>query len=1218
MTIASSYIPIDRRWASATGEDLPERMSGAALFVDISGFTPLTEALVLELGHRRGAEELTRQINAVYDALISTLYRFGGSVISFSGDSVTCWLRDDDGRRAVACGLAMQATMAQFAEVRTVSGRIISLGVKVAAAVGPVRRFVVGQGNAAETMLIDTMAGVTLSHMVQAEAVARRGEVVVHETAVTLLQPHLDIAEWRSDHFAVVTGLRLDVAETPWQDLPNPLSDDQIQKWLLPSVYQRLQGGQGEFLAELRPVVAMFCRFTGLDYDADEQAPAHLDAFMTQTQRVLHRLGGSLLQLTIGDKGSYFYAAFGAPTAHEDDAVRAAAAALEFQRMFSGFDFLETMQIGISLGRMRVGAYGSSVRRTYGAIGDAVNLAARLMMFAAAGEIIVSDNVREAAGNLFQWESRAATKVKGKGTAVAIYRLVSQKQAQQMHLLEPSYRLPMVGRMAELTLLNEKLDMAHFGNGQIVGITAEAGMGKSRLAAEVIRLAAGQGFTLYGGECQSFGTNSSYMVWQGVFRDFFGLDGNLSTAAQIEQVTAVLGEIDAALLPRLPLLGPVLNLTIPDNDLTAPLDAKIRKSSLESLLVTCLQARARLQPLLLVLEDIHWLDPLSFDLIGVLARAIQFDPILLLLVYRPPDRQREQMPKVDHLPYFMEIEVADFTEAEADRLIQLKLQQFFGKDTAVPDTFRAAITSRAAGNPFYIEEILNYISDLGVNPADDAQMAQIDLPDSIHSLILSRIDQLDERQQITIRVASVIGRLFPAAMVWGVYPELGESQVVRQDLDMLSDLELTPLDSPEPELTYLFKHVMTQQVAYESLPFATRARLHGEIGAYIEQTHADKLDRFLDLLAFHYSRSENEAKRRVYLLRAGEAAQAKYANAAALDYLQRGLALLPAAEQVPVLMRLGEVLELVGRWTMAHEHYQQAMHQADIDRDAVSKARAQLAIGELQRKTGKYAEAASWYAQARMVDDAAVAAKALICAGTLAAQQGNFDEANRLYDDSLAIRRRLNDQRNAANVLNNMAIVARLQGDYQRSRMLHEEALAIRRELGDRWAIATSLNNLGNVLTDLEELAAARRYLDEAVAIQREIGDKWYTANALNNLGNVARDQGDLKQAAVLYAESLTINRELDDKWALAYLLEDVAVLAGQQGAAERALRLAGAAAAVRQTINSPLSAVEQGKLDRRLTAARAMRGESAALADFQLGQAMVLETAVSEALAGL
>ena len=180
--------------------------------------------------------------------------------------------------------------------------------------------------------------------------------------------------------------------------------------------------------------------------------------------------------------------------------------------------------------------------------------------------------------------------------------------------------------------------------------------------------------------------------------------------------------------------------------------------------------------------------------------------------------------------------------------------------------------ARSQGNPFYLEELLNYVRDRGLDPAD---LNKIELPDSLHTLILSRIDQLSEREKTTLRVASIVGRLFRAEWLTGYYPELGGMNRVQSDLEQLAELDITPLDTPEPELAYLFKHIVTHEVTYESLPFATRAKLHEQLAAYLErQIAAGALTEasLLDTLVYHYERSDNPAKQREYLQKAGQAA----------------------------------------------------------------------------------------------------------------------------------------------------------------------------------------------------------------------------------------------------------------------------------------------------------------------------------------------------------
>ena len=1220
MESLSAYMPIDRYLALVASKSLPDRNHGAALFADISGFTPLTEALARELGPQRGAEELTRHLNLVYDALIGELHRYGGSVISFSGDAITCWFEGDSGLFATACALSMQQTMGRFTSVALPSGQTLALAMKVAVSTGPARRFLVGD---ASIQVIDALAGAILDQLAAAEHLAGKGEIVLDPAAVAALAEQVRVDEWRVDEngqrFGVVRDMVKPIAPLPWAPVrADALRDEQVRPWLLPPVYERLSSGQGEFLAELRPAVALFLLFGGIDYDTDEEAQTKLDSYIRAVQKVVVRYEGSLLQLTIGDKGSYLYVAFGAPLAHEDDIVRAASAALELRSLKGDFPYIHDVRIGISRGRMRTGAYGGAMRRTYGVLGDDVNLAARLMQAAVPGQILASRAAYQGAEAEFEWERLPDIRVKGKVEPVAIFSLIGARERRAVRLQEPEYALPMVGREAELEIGSRKIDQARGGRGQILGITGEAGIGKSRLAAEIIRSAGEKQIVGYGGECLSYGTNTSYLVWHSIWRSFFGVDPAWSLEKQVKMLTRQLRMIDAAFVPRLPLLGAALNLPIPDNDLTQSFDAQLRKTSLESLLVDCVRARARMTPTMFVLEDCHWLDPLSHDLLEAIGRAIADVPVLIVMAYRPPEVQRLQAPRVSQLPHFTEIRLTSFTPQEAEELIRLKLERFFGPHVAAPRDVVDRLVTRAEGNPFYIEELLNYLQDRGIDPQDSRALEQLDLPASLHSLILARIDQVTERQKTTLRVAAVVGRLFRAAMLWGAYPPLGGPQQVKVDLDALSRLELTSLDA-EPELTYIFKHIVTQEVAYESLPFATRAMLHGQIAEYIERSHPQAPDQQVDLLAFHYDRSENEPKKREYLLRAGEAAQGRYANAAAIDYYRRVLRLLPAAQQVPVRLKLGQVLEVTGNWDESLDAYRQALELAQGLGDRQAQSRSQAATGELLRKRGRYDEAGQWLAQARAgfeaLGDEAGVGLTLHYAGSLAAQQGNTEAARALYGESLAIRRRLDDKPQIANLLSNLGIVARLRGEYASAHALHEEALAIRRELKDRRAVGVSLNNLGFVAQEQGNHAEARARLEEAVALNREVGDKQNTAIALNNLGNVVRSQGDYAAANELYRESVILYRELGDRWALAYALEDAGVLAVMQGRADRALRLVEAALTVRETIGAPRSSVEQEKLARALAPAREALSDAEQEASRAQGRAMSLDQAIEYAL---
>lgn len=885
------FIPQDRLRAIANNTPLPDRTSGSVLFADISGFTALTESLRESLGARKGAEELTKRLYEVYTALIAEVERYGGSVIGFAGDAITCWFEGEwSAARSVKVGLEMQDAIAIFP----------NLSLKVSVASGNVRRIVVGDPS---IQRIDVVTGDTVARSAVGEHLTNKGEVLADETTVQTLGSGLDIAEWREDdgeRFAVIRNLKQHV-ETQQPAIPT-VDTTLLQEWVLPHLL-----GDNIFTTEFRPCVALFIRFTGIDYEL-ETAEAELDSFIREIQQVASRYEGTLFQLTIGDKGSYAYINFGAVSVHEDDSRRAVKTALELR----GKTNLQ-LQMGIAQGLMLVGAHGGETRKTFSALGDDVNLAARLMTIARGGEILLSSNVYKAVNEYFTFEVRPTVMVKGKSKPIPLYQLIGEIQRRAVRLQEPNYSLPMVGRQSEMKQIEEKLDLAKKGKSQVIGIVAEAGLGKSRLVAEVIRSARSKGFVGFGGACQSDGLTSPYLTWKSIWIAFFGIDPEAPVKSQIRILEGELERYDPDRMEALPLLGPILNLDIPNNDFTDNLEPEQRKNVLTTLLQNCLSAATKSEPILIVVEDMHWIDALSHDLLEALAMALADCPICFVLAYRPPQLMRLQTPQIESLPYFTNIKLEELTPAEGEQAIRAKLAQLYpSRSGSVPSFLLEKLMQRSQGNPFYLEELLNYVRDRGLDPAD---IQNIELPDSLHTLILSRIDQLSEGEKITLRAASIVGRSFRAAWLTGYYPALGDLVHVKKDLDKLEWLEITPLDS-EPELAYLFKHIVTHEVTYESLPFATRAKLHEQLAVYLESIGAH-----VEMIAQHYGRSNNQGKQREYWLKAGDAAREAFNNEAALQYYERLLPLVnEPKEQGSLYLKQAEVYYGRGRLAEAREH----------------------------------------------------------------------------------------------------------------------------------------------------------------------------------------------------------------------------------------------------------------------------------------------------------
>jgi tetratricopeptide (TPR) repeat protein len=432
-------------------------------------------------------------------------------------------------------------------------------------------------------------------------------------------------------------------------------------------------------------------------------------------------------------------------------------------------------------------------------------------------------------------------------------------------------------------------------------------------------------------------------------------------------------------------------------------------------------------------------------------------------------------------------------------------------------------------------------------------------------------------------------------------------------------VDLVRLDR-EAEEAWLFKHVVTQEVAYESLPFAIRTSLHGRVGAYIERVEADGLDQHLDVLAHHYSRSGDLAKKIEFLGRAADAAQAAYANAAAVDYLERLLPLLEGPARVRASLQLGKIRELVGDRPGAEAVETDALRIAEELGDPASQGWCHAALAEVSRKQGRFDQAAGHLETAgRLFREAGAddgVGQVLHLAGTVAAQRGDYAAAQARYEESLPIRERLGDKASMGGLFSNLGVIAEYRGDYAAARELNERALELRTEIGDRWAIGVSQNNLGMIALHENRLEEARRRFEESMRLNLEVGDPWMVAIGHNNVGNALRGLGNHVEAAAHYATGLRTNRDLDDRWALGFLLEDVAILAAQTGEPERAFTLLGAAETLRAETGTPRGPSLEEELASHLAAAREEVGSEAAAAAVARGRTTDLAAALDLALA--
>ncbi len=501
---------------------------------------------------------------------------------------------------------------------------------------------------------------------------------------------------------------------------------------------------------------------------------------------------------------------------------------------------------------------------------------------------------------------------------------------------------------------------------------------------------------------------------------------------------------------------------------------------------------------------------------------------------------------------------------------------------------------RSEGNPFFLEELVNYLHDEGIDPSDP-KAATVDLPASLSTLVLSRIDTLGESSRSTLKVASVVGRQFGVDVLTRAYPDLGGRRQVIGYLRRLGDEDLVVQEDARGD-EYAFRHAVIREVAYESMPFAMRSLLHGRIGAWLELTSPDALD----LMAHHFWHSTEETKKREYLWRAGEAAAARYANDAAIDYYRRLAGLLPDEERGEVLRKLGSVLELRGDWAGSESAYSEALQLAETLGDGAAAAWARVGRSVATRRQGRYGEsAADLDAAARNfqdISDTRGMARVAHVRGVIAYQRGELEEASAQLQMSLGLWKSVGNREAEARVLDSLAVTAVYQENYELAAVLGQQVLDLWLELGHRWGVGFSYLNLGVHAFLRKEYALATSHEEQALAILLEVGDTYGVANARHNLGDIARETGDRTSATENYAASLEMFRDLGDRRSLCMVYEAVALLLAGSSPLD-ALRLVGAADALRQAIGSPRSAADGARIEEELEDARRRLGGDASAA---------------------
>ncbi len=1140
------YVPFDRRTAIAQRDalSLPEYAPGAVLMADLAGFSQLTTRYACEHGLRRGAEEITAVMDRLFAALIDAVHAYRGSVIGFAGDAITCWFADPTGRRALAAAQRMQQVMPAVASVSMTDDES-TLTLKVAVVTGPVRRWLVGDPSVQQ---LDVLAGRTLDRLAAAGALARSGEIVCDLNAGA----DLPIMAWRIDpvtgeRFAALndhTSLVLPPDPWPLLDL-DTVSLEQFQHWLLPAVAAHLQHGSDAFLGSFRSAVALFLCFDGIAYDQDPDAGQQLDAFIRWTQQILDSYAGALIQLTTGDKGSYLYAAFGAPISTSDMVEHALAAAWALRDAPAQFPFLHSVQIGISQGTCYTGAYGSPSRRTYGVLGDEVNRAARLMQHAAPGQILVSITMTQAAAApdrcWYTFRPLAPIHIKGTANAVSVAELGARGGIPvALGNLDASCHL--IGRQHEHNQLAALLADAAQGRGRLLLIEGEAGIGKSRLVAELQRLAEQHGARCLIGSGQSIQRHRSYWVWQAMLTAFCQLGSIRSRVARQAQVQQMVTELIPDARERLPLLNDVLDdLHLSDTPLTAALEGENRQRALIDLLGTLVLRLADQQPLLVVLEDAHWMDSLSWEVVQQLGRRLSASALLFVVTTRslPPDSPATNVFTTLVQQSGTHLRLAALQDVDTYALAAQQLGVPFEE---LPTTLAHWLYDRTGGQPMLVIETLRTLLADGLIAPDDAAHVQVTgdlsaaaLPTTVQELVQARLDRLPPDSQLVARIAAVIGSTVPLEALRDVLAPHRElpTTVLHTALTALDAAGVLIRDQRSPG-TYQFTHSIVQETVYATLLWRQRRELHGDVAAWLLRTTGEH-DPPYALLVHHYHYAENYAQECDYARLAGQAAAARFANAEAMTYFDRALELLPDGAytaQIDLLLARERLHDLAGERERQRHDLIALGRLTGLLRNRARRAEVALREAHYYTVTSAFQEAiqAAQQALTLVSPDSSLMARGFAAWGEALLFQGRYHEAQEHLKQARALAQTAGASDIEAHALLLLLRIATLRGHYADARACYTAAVALLTEQDDRSRLAYAAKDVGSVCLDTHDYAGAEEYYQQALAMMREIGDRRGEGMVMSNLGVLRWRQGDLSIAADYYQYDLEICRATGDQ----------------------------------------------------------------------------------------
>ena len=659
---------------------------------------------------------------------------------------------------------------------------------------------------------------------------------------------------------------------------------------------EEVEKGKSSLEGERKQVTVLFSDLSGYTAMSERLDPEEVKEIMSQIfgkiTSVVNKYDGSIEKF-IGDAVVAF---FGVPKAHEDDPVRAIRAAREINMVV---DFLSPqfeskagkplmMHTGINTGLVVTGEV-TLEKGIIGVTGDTVNLASRLSGLAKPSEVLIGQETYRQAEGYFDFEKLEPIKVKGKTDPVKIYKVLSLKEeATKIHRLS-GMKADLIGRKREMAMLGEAIDRLREGKGSILSVCGEAGTGKTRLIEDFKAALDLHNIQWREGHAYAYSQNIPYFPLIDLLNRAWRIEEGFPPEKVRERVESGINDIGVKqenVKNVIPYLGSLYSLSYPEIEGVSPQYWKIR---LQEAVQTVFEAFVQRKPTVICLEDLHWADPSSIDLIHFVLSKFRY-PALFLFVYRPSFNLLPSHLLGEVRERYQEIRLQDLSMAEAYDMVESLL-----KTKVIPTELKKFVQEKIEGNPFYVEEVINALIETGTLIRDNGSwklarpITESNIPSTIQGVISARVDRLEKESKQILQEASVIGRAFIYELLLRI-TELKDP--IDPYLDDLKTLDLIRIRSLQPELEYIFKHALTQEAVYSGLLRKERQAIHERIALAMEQLFRDRLPEFYETLGFHFKRGRSIDRAIDYLMKAGEKSLTRYALEESHQYYQEAYDLL--------------------------------------------------------------------------------------------------------------------------------------------------------------------------------------------------------------------------------------------------------------------------------------------------------------------------------------